>query len=414
MTRKGYALPSALILVSLLLLMSLVLVDESAANLSMARQETTRARALATSEAGLSWAVEQLRDDNEAELPAEYRDLEENRAEFMVQVFRSGSDERAVSPGFILVESTGRVKGSKQTQLSSALIKIGKPPPPLIRAGLVGNTVDLVGSVVEVFNSAGGLWSRVAYSSDTPLLATNSATKGSIRLDRGSQVNGNVLVGVGGKVGPPGWSKPTYHSTATVWKRYSYLQGGEVLAKPMNLPDVARDDTGSEDVVLKEERRELAPGSYRKIVLQGGGKVYLGPGNYTVDRLAIKTGGALIVRGGTARVKIQSELVVEKGGRLNSRGKPRRLLTQFPAGAKIRILPGARAAAVVYAPKVPFSLTEGASLRGAVVAKTILLKQSAFSFDEDVVLRPPDLGLPGMEPAQVKKAGFEVTSWEIH
>lgn len=405
--RRGYAMPTVLFVVGLVFFLALFMAQDAATELSGAREMAASARAMYAAEAGLEWSLAELKKDPKRTFKEVEKTLALKGGKFTVNSYGAGSEAREVPPGCLLLESVG-VESAGATRTAVAVIRLGTGPNSLLSQGLLANKIVLNdGSRISGFSSPSRAWTMWGYAAANPLVATNRKERGTIRLLGGSQVEGMVAIGKGGKSGEAGLSQPTFGQAHVVWKDWvSFHQGERVLAAPLKKPPVPSAKTGNKDLQADFEGITVEPGSYRKLVLLEGGKATLSAGEHVFAKVVLGKGARLVAEPG-ARLVVTQLFKSAGESKVNYPGKARDLVISL-AGQASADLEQTQAAAVFYGPGATMKL-RASYLEGAVICRSFDMSQgSSLIYDEFLDRQPPELGVK----APQRSAGFGRTSWE--
>jgi Tfp pilus assembly protein PilX len=114
----------------------------------------------------------------------------------------------------------------------------------------------------------------------------------------------------------------------------------------------------------------LGPGLYGNITIQGN--VHVSTGCYNINSLTENGQGALIVDSGPVIINIAgtsqtTPVDLTGGGIINNSLLPSNLQILYGGTGNIKLAGGAAAAALIYAPNAPYSLTGGSDWYGAII-----------------------------------------------
>jgi Tfp pilus assembly protein PilX len=156
---------------------------------------------------------------------------------------------------------------------------------------------------------------------------------------------------------------------------------GTVTGGLVELPQVVQYPTpvvpppGTQDLTISGGNVDIPPGSYGNISITGTAVVHLSVGTYNVNSLTETGNGTIVIDSGPVILNVTgndistSSAVVDLtgGGLVNPSMIPDNLQIVYAGTGNIKLLGGANAAGVVYAPNASYSFAGGSNWYGAVV-----------------------------------------------
>lgn len=322
---------------------------------------------------------------------------------FRIQVIKAGQgigDGRVVPADCLYVIALGDAPGAV-THRSSAMVKISAGGG---LKGLYGLTVTSLtlqgGSRVDSYDSREGKYKK---GGENGSVATNSVGRGSIRIQGGSRIEGPVFVGPEGKVE----EKPapyTANSDWTIWRDWgTTYSSAALLTKPMELPLIEfPGKVGTQDLDLNSKSKELKPGNYRDVTISNGAKLDLAPGTYIFRNLNLSGGAKIDLEGdGPVKIYIEKSFELNNGVKVSSSEVPPKLLQLYLGkDATYNQSGGTDISAVIYGPQSKVTMSNSATVYGAVVGAEVSLTGAA-TVHYDEALGEFELGGGSSGPAGI-------------
>lgn len=150
-----------------------------------------------------------------------------------------------------------------------------------------------------------------------------------------------------------------------------------VVATPLTMPvaaevpNVPAFEPGTEDVTVRAgASRELTPGAYREIVVDGTGSLALASGTYHIASLAVGPTGELRIAG-SVRLFVSATLALDALARVNQQAPLQRLGIYVAGTETVNIKDRACVSALIVAPNAGVALSSKVLFQGQLFAQAI-------------------------------------------
>jgi len=366
---KGFTLIVVLLLVALLAVLGTSILSSSQGVLDSALIGLKRDKALFAAEAGAMAAlVEVNRDSLWSGFSPVTQPMPNGPETYSAVTYPSGTTTPTglvVPSGLTYILATGTSDGGIQRTVG---ILVKTEVGSLDYAVLAKETVEVSGG--SRIDSIDPLTGNVL--TNPASVATLQTTADSILVSGGSVITGDARAGLGAV------------STAVAVASGSSVNGtiGQLTAPiPMDPVVLPLDPTLEPPITYGSgSSNTLAPGVYGDLVVEGGARLTLDPGEYTFSSVTLRGGGQLALTG-AVDMYLDNGLNIQVGSILN----PSKIPSDFKILVRdgpVDVVSGGTGYYVLYAPNSPVTLAGNGSVYGNIIGRNLQVSGgSAVHFD---------------------------------
>ena len=359
---KGSALLISLLLMGMLTLLAIIAVKSSNTDIDLAFNRLNSDKTFYIAEAGARRAIAELNID--PTWTAGYSNIEFNGGSYTVQI--ADSSTNAALADTIIITSTGWTINAQSAVEMAVVPRYNSP----FKHALFGDDgVELKnGMSTDSYNSDSG-----SYAGTRDTLYGDVGSNANIVMHNGSYVGGDVVTSSDS-------SALDINSGATVTGDLKYDVPREALDPiPQSEYDYAE---------LYNDNDSGISGSYSynpsTHAFQSSGTVTLADGVYYFSSVILKNSAELIIApGADVKIYVTGDIEIKNSGGVNVGGDPGDLM--FLSQGDIVLKNSAELSATFYSPDGDGDLRNSADFYGSIVAKTIIVHNSAaFHYDRNL------------------------------
>ncbi|PKK83911.1 MAG: hypothetical protein CVT49_05660 [candidate division Zixibacteria bacterium HGW-Zixibacteria-1] len=359
---KGSALLISLLLMGMLTLLAVMAVRSSNTDMDLTFNQINGDKTFYIAEAGAKRAIAELNID--PSWTAGYSNIGFNGGSYTVQITDSSTNAALIDT--IIITSTGWTINAQSAVEMAVVPRYNNP----FKHALFGDDgVELKnGMRTDSYNSDSG-----SYAATRDTLDGDVGSNATITMHNGSYVGGDVVTSSDS-------SALDINGGATVTGDVKYDVPEETL-DPIPQAEFDMAESNNDNTTGISGSYSYNPSTY---AFQSSGTVTLSDGTYYFSSIILKNSAELIIApGAEVKIYVTGDIEIKNSGGVNVGGTPGDLM--FLSQGDIVLKNSGELSAIFYSPDGDGDLRNSADFYGSIVAKTIVVHNSAaFHYDREL------------------------------